>query len=293
VDEKDWACLATIFNEKNLTRAAEKLYISQPALTYRVRELEKTLGIKIFVKGKGAVKFTREGNLVAQYAKKMQLELNKLKEEIYEINQLKTGTLEISSGEILSHTELPDILSQFHQLHPNVKFNISSVNPSNILDRLSNAESHITIIRSELEWNGPKILLRKDPICVISKMAIAISDLPSIPRISMILTASSQKAIDKWWQNFFVTPPQIGMNVSKSETCIEMVKQGFGYAIYPLSSIQMRQLKDDLHVTVLRQKDGTPHELNLYAYYREESAEIKIVKRFITFLEQYFAAHKE
>lgn len=292
MDEKDWTCLATIFDENNLTRAAEKLYISQPALTYRIRELEKELDVKIFAKGKGNIKFTNEGMLLVQYARKMLIRLSKLKNELYQMNQPGGGILKISSGEYFAHTDLPDILSSFCQLHSNIKFSISSVNPNNILDKLISAESHITIIRSELDWNGPKLLLRKDPICVISKKPVCLTDLPKLPRVNFTLTVSSKKAVDEWWQESFSVPPFIGMSVNKSETCIEMVRQNFGYAINPLSANQIEQLQHDLYVMPLYRKDGTPYDLNLLAYYREDVAEIKIVKAFIKFLKQYFSVHK-
>jgi DNA-binding transcriptional LysR family regulator len=288
MDEKDWTCLAAIFDENNLTHASEKLYISQPALTYRIRKLEKELGIKIFVKGKGTVKFTKEGIVLAQYAKKMLAELCKLKDELFEMNQPGTGISKISSGEYFAHTELPNILSSFHQLYSDIKFSISSINPNNILEDLINAESHITIIRSELDWKGPKLLLRKDPICVISKKAISLTDLPKLPRINSVLTNSTKKAIEEWWQKCYSAPPLIGMSAFKSETCIEMVRQNFGYAIYPLSTAQRKQL-NDLCVIPVCYTDGTPHELCLFAYYREDCAEIKIVKTFIKFLKHYFA----
>lgn len=292
MDEKDWTCLATIFDEKNLTHAAEKLFISQPALTYRIRELEKELHIKIFVKGKGTVKFTTEGRLLAEYAKKMLVSFNNLKVELQEMNQLENCVLKIAAGEIFSHTELPNILTAFHQLHPTIKYNILSINPSNILENLINAECHMTIIRSKLDWGGPKLILRKDPVCVISKKPIALTDLPNLPRTDIALTSSTKKTIDEWWQEYFSVPPLIGMTVLRSETCLEMLKQDFGYAIYPLAPALIKLLQDDLCITPLQHKDGSPHELELFAYYREETAEIKIVKHFIKFLKHYFHLQK-
>lgn len=290
MDEKDWSSLITIFDEKSLTRAAKKLYISQPSLTYRIRELERELNIKIFVKGKGVVKFTKEGQLIAEYSKKMLLELNKLKEELCKISQPNTGILNITAGETFGHTELPDILSSFRELYPDIKFNVSSINPNNLLDSLVNADSHITIVRSDVDWNGPKLLLRKDPIYLISKMPITLKDLPKLPRINFILTTSTKKAIADWWQESFNQLPLIGMSVNRSETCLEMVRQRFGYAIAPLYLPQIKKLETELSLQPLRHNDDTLYEINLFAYYREEIAEIKIVKTFIKFLQQYFTA---
>lgn len=292
MDEKDWACIATIFDEKNLTHAAEKLFISQPALTYRIRELEKELHIKIFVKGKGMLKFTTEGCLLAEYAQKMLGSLNNLKVELQKISEPENCVLNIAAGEIFSHMELPNILAAFHQLQPTVKYNILSINPGNILESLINAECHMTIIRSKLDWGGPKLVLRKDPVCVISKRPIAIKDLPHLPRINVVLTASSKRAIDEWWQEYFSVPPQIEMTVPRTETCLEMLKQDFGYAIYPLGPTLLNLLQNDLCITPLQHKDGSPHELELFAYYREDTAQIKIVKHFIKFLKHHFHLQK-
>lgn len=290
MDEKDWTCLNTIFDKKNLTRASEILYISQPALTYRIRELEKELSIKIFIKGKGTVKFTKEGHLLVEYAKKMLVELNKLKDELHKMNQPGNGILNITVGETFSHAELPDILSNFHQLYPNIKFNITSINPHNILDNLANAKSHITIIRSELDWNDPQLLLRKDPICIISKKPLLLKNLPKYPRINFLLTTSTKKAVDDWWQEHFSVPPLIGMSVCQSESCLEMVRQNLGYAIGPLYPSQAASLQNELQVMTLQHKDGTPFKINLVAYYRQEVGKMEIVKTFINFLKQHYSA---
>ena len=53
MDTKDWIVLKTISDERSLTKAAERLYLSQPALTYRLRNLEKEFGVTILTRGPG------------------------------------------------------------------------------------------------------------------------------------------------------------------------------------------------------------------------------------------------
>lgn len=292
MNEKDWTFLTTIYNEANLTHAAEKLYISQPALTYRIRELEKELNIKIFIKGKGSVKFTKEGVLLVEYAKSMLIELSKLKDQLYEMTQPGTGLLKISAGENFARTELPEILSKFHQLHPNIQFSISSINLNHILDSLVHAESHLAIIGSDMDWNDSKLLLKTYPIYLAAKEAIAFTDLPKLPRIIFNTSASTKKLNDDLWQEYFSVPPTISMKVNKLETCAEMIKQGFGYAFIPINATLMKDLQQDLYMTPLYHKDGTPHQINCFAYYRKEVMNITAVKTFINFLKQYFVLER-
>jgi len=289
VDERDWICLSTIFDEENMTRASKTLYISQPVLTYHIRELEKELGIKIFVKGKGSIKFTKEGRFLVHYAKNMLAELKNLKSGLHNMKQPENEIVPLAVGETFSHVELPDILTKFHQSHPNIRFNVTPINPDSILDSLSNADSYITIIRSELPWNGPRLLLRKDPVCIVSKNPVTLNELPKHPRITFFLTKSTKKIIDNWWQEQFSVAPMVGMNVSKSDTCLEMVKRDLGYAIGPLYTSQFVALQQEMHVKPLFHK-GDPLELNLFAYYNKDVENIKCVKIFMDFLKDYYSA---
>lgn len=52
MEQKDWILLKTLHEEKNMTRTAEKLFVSQPSLSYRLKNLEGNLGVRIFLKQK-------------------------------------------------------------------------------------------------------------------------------------------------------------------------------------------------------------------------------------------------
>lgn len=52
MDEKDWRLLKVLHEEKNITKAAEKLFVSQPALSYRLKQLEEEFDMKLFFKRK-------------------------------------------------------------------------------------------------------------------------------------------------------------------------------------------------------------------------------------------------
>lgn len=52
MDQKDWFMLKTIFEEKNMTRSAEKLYVSQPSLSYRLKTSSQNLESRCFIKRK-------------------------------------------------------------------------------------------------------------------------------------------------------------------------------------------------------------------------------------------------
>ena len=67
--EKDWVLFKTIADEKNITKAAEKLYISQPAITYRIKMMEKEIGAKLLIRTSHGVLLTPEGECFLDYSR--------------------------------------------------------------------------------------------------------------------------------------------------------------------------------------------------------------------------------
>lgn len=71
MDQKDWKVLKLLHEEKNITKTAEKLFVSQPSLSYRLKNLEKEMGADIIFKTKTGIEFTSEGEYLVKYAKEM------------------------------------------------------------------------------------------------------------------------------------------------------------------------------------------------------------------------------
>ena len=93
--EKDWILFKTIADEKNITKAAEKLYISQPAITYRIKMMEKEIGAKLLIRTSHGVLLTPEGECFLDYSRDMTLALEKTKEKIQSVTNKVQGTLRL------------------------------------------------------------------------------------------------------------------------------------------------------------------------------------------------------
>ncbi|WP_309224997.1 LysR family transcriptional regulator [Paenibacillus sp. JMULE4] len=81
MDEKDFLLLKTLYTEKNISRTAEILYISQPAITYRIQNLEKYFNTPIISRGKKGVEFTAEGECLVKLADQILYEIRKKKKK--------------------------------------------------------------------------------------------------------------------------------------------------------------------------------------------------------------------
>ena len=286
MDEKDWDVLLAVYEEKNVTLAAQKLFVSQPALSYRLKQMEEEFQIQIFVKGKKQILFTKEGESLVQYAKKMKVEHLKLKDRLAELKQQVSGELRLTVSSNFAEYELPDLLKSFHDRFPNVQLNVHTEWSVHAFERLANEEAHIGIIRGDYNWDDAKILLSEDEVCIVSKKEFSLADLPHLPRISHRSGPDTKKIIDQWWQENFTAPPHISMEVGNVETCKKMVLKGLGYGILPKYILKEAEMAEGLFLYPLTLSNGQPILRKLWAFYREQSLELSVVKAFVEFLKE-------
>ena len=78
MEDRDWLILSILYKEKNITKTAQTLFISQPALTTRLQHIEKYFGVTIVHRTRKGVHFTSEGEFLAKAATKMLSHIRKI-----------------------------------------------------------------------------------------------------------------------------------------------------------------------------------------------------------------------
>ncbi|MFS0821982.1 LysR family transcriptional regulator [Bacillus sp. 1P02SD] len=281
MDSKDWTILKILYEEKNITRAAEKVYISQPALTYRIKSIEQELGVKIMFRTKKGIKFTKEGEFLIQYANNMLYNFQKVKDHLLNMNDTDGGMIRIGVSRNFARYMLPDILKDFLDENANVQFHVTTDLSQSILKMLEKDTINLAIVRGDNYWKEGKILLKRESLCIISREQINIEKLHELPRINFKTENDLQQTIERWWQQNYVKPCTVAMDIDNIETCIKMVTKGLGYAIVP--SIGLTEYPE-LHKIVLTDEDEEVIVRDTWLLYRLEDLEYPMIKKFISFI---------
>ena len=113
-----------VYEERSFTKAAEKLYISQPALSATIKKLEKDLGYPIFERSGKEVTPTYVGMKYLQAAEEIRVIRNNLEQEIDDLLQLRKGRIVLGSTTFISANVLPPMLKAFQQKNPGVEIEI-------------------------------------------------------------------------------------------------------------------------------------------------------------------------
>ncbi|AOC92564.1 putative HTH-type transcriptional regulator YraN [Bacillus amyloliquefaciens] len=187
MDEKDWVVLITLFEEKNMTKAAERLYMTQPALSYRLKNLEAQFGVRLF----------SEGEYLVEYAKEMLREFRKMKDDILNMSHEVSGVLRLGVSSNFAQYKLPAILKRFSDQYPSVQLHVNTGWSAKVMDLLHHSGVHLGIMRGNYDWQGEKQLLNEERLYLISKTEINSEDLPKLPMIYYQTDASLKSLIQK------------------------------------------------------------------------------------------------
>jgi DNA-binding transcriptional LysR family regulator len=110
----------TVAKEQSFSRAAEKLYRTQPAVSIAIRKLEESVGRPLLVRGARQVKLTDAGQLLRDYAERLVNLRDEIQKGMEDLSSLGRGELRLGVNESAIHALLP-ALARYRKLHPGVK----------------------------------------------------------------------------------------------------------------------------------------------------------------------------
>ncbi len=135
-----------VANCKSISKGAEKLMISQPAVTQSIQTLENELGGKIFIRTPKGVILTNEGKELYNYIKDGMTYFINGTNKFMSLKSLDYGILNIGSTTTISENYLMPYLKKFHDLYPNITINITNDLTDNLLKDLRNGNLDIVVM---------------------------------------------------------------------------------------------------------------------------------------------------
>ncbi|MFC4617176.1 LysR family transcriptional regulator [Camelliibacillus cellulosilyticus] len=277
----DMHILVVLAEEKNMRRAAERLFVSQPALSQRLQTIENDFGTALFIRSKRGLDLTPEGEKVAAFAKTMLKREDRLREEIATHESEVFGTLKLAVTSMIGQYWLPAVLKKFVTLYPLVKISLVTGWSSEILNHMYEAECHVGIIRGDPKWRGPKFHLFSDSLYLVDTEMTSLDDLDHYqkPFIQFKSDSTYYQEIQDWWYNHFQKPPERTIIVDQIDTCKQMALNGIGYAILPSTSLTERDR--GFYKIPLKDKNGKQLKRDNWLVTYEETSQLKQVKAFI------------
>lgn len=285
MDTSDWKILKVINEERSLTKAAERLYISQPSLTYRLNKLEKEFDITILNRHSTGVSFTIHGEYLLKYSEEMLEKLKFIKSTIQNMKEPVSGSVRLGISTVFAKFKLAHILKVYRNQFPSVEIDLKTGSSTLQLPSfLENDTVDIIIRRGDFNWSEKKHILFEEPCGIVSASPIEFSELPSIPWIQddSLQITSADKEFFQWWRSKFSSPvPNNIIQVNSIEACIQMVSEGLGWTILPKIHIANKR---SLYFYPLTSPQGQLLLQKTVMAYRTQSCKKPSVKSFVDFI---------
>ncbi len=136
--------------ERNFTRAAKKLFISQPSLSAAIKNLETDLGAPLFERMGASIEPTDVGKAYIEAAKKMKQAEEDFQEKLNDIHGLETGVINIGGTNYLSSSYImPAIIERFLSVYPKIKINLVEASSSKLNEYV--ADDRIDIVMDSID----------------------------------------------------------------------------------------------------------------------------------------------
>lgn len=135
-------------HELHFNRAAEKLFIVQPALTKQIKDLEEELGVLLFERTKRSVKLTPAGEFFRSRVENIIQQLEEAKNHVRWVEDGSKGELRIGYVGSCIHTFLPDLLSSLHEKYPHVQTYLNEMTSNSQLSAIQKGELDIAFLRN-------------------------------------------------------------------------------------------------------------------------------------------------
>lgn len=238
-----------VAKEKSFTKAANKLYINQSAVSIQVKKFEEILNSKLFDRSSKKIKLTYTGEALYKMAEEIFEKVKRAEKDIERIINLDKAKISIGASSVIGEPLLPLFMKKFIAEHEEIEYDITIATKPWLLKLLKEGELDIILIDEEhiIDSNLEVITVGSVPYVLVgSKEHTKIESVAKEPLISRKNIYNNEKAIsfleDKYHIYFNTKIPVLGnLGVIKG-----MVKEGIGNVILPYYSVYKEIQDGDL-----------------------------------------------
>jgi LysR family transcriptional regulator, transcriptional activator of the cysJI operon len=138
----------------NFRKAAEQLFLTQPAVTLQIKALENDLGTRLFDRTGGKITLTQQGLLLLDYAKKLASIATEAEQDLVRSEGSVSGELVLGASTTISQYVLPRLLGAFQNEYPKIHFSLRSGNTSDVVRGLTNGKVALGLIEGPARERG-------------------------------------------------------------------------------------------------------------------------------------------
>ena len=257
MDFREAELLTAVAEYGNITRAAEALYMSQPALSHYVNQAERKLGVKLFDRSTNPLTLTFAGEQYMEAMRKMMHMNQQLTRQFRDISQNMAGRLHVGIPRERGAYMLPPLLAQFGRLYPGIEVKVRTGNVEELQDALRKGRIDLlvapscgpefarefqteSLFQEELLLIGNRSMLTPDRFLPDHPDTIDLTRVADLPFYLLYKSHANRQVVDRLLKQHRIRP-RIALESASNITCYRLAAAGLGVSIVPEMTCKLVQ----------------------------------------------------
>lgn len=251
-----WNIFYEVATSRNISKASEKLHISQPAITKQIKNLEEYLNCKLFIRSQKGVLLTQEGRIIYDDIENALGLFQLAEKKIRATNELLSGKIRIGISTTLTKTYLMSFIRKFHTKYPNIIFEISTDPTSTLKLALKKGKIDFIVAKFsphlEDEFQYKKlgtmhdIFIANNDYKDLAIKKLSIEELINFPILLQKQPSSSRDCFDKYCKENHIKLKSV-MEIASSNLLIDFTKIGYGIGLVTKEYVKKELEKNELY----------------------------------------------
>jgi len=226
----------------SFTKAAEALFMTQPAVTFQIKQLEDQFSTRLFERGHGKISLTPSGEMVLQYAERILAMSDELEARLGEMTGEMRGPLLVGASTTIAEFILPRVLGEFNALYPQVRARLIVANSETIENQvgehtldigLIEGPAHLPDMQAEVCCDDELVVICAPDYPLAEEGEITPQLLRDYEFISREPGSGTREVTDNYFKAAGIPPEELKtlMELGSPEALKGVVATGLGYAI--------------------------------------------------------------
>jgi DNA-binding transcriptional LysR family regulator len=250
----------TVARQLSFTKAAEQLFMTQPAVTFQVKQLEEHFNTRLFERSHGKIALTLTGRLVMEYAGKILGLSDEMETRVGEVTGSMSGPLLLGASTTIAEFMLPQILGEFKARHPQVQARMTVANSETIENRVADysidlglieSPSHLPALHTEVCCDDELVMICAPGHKLAKSSSVTPQQVILEPYVSRESGSGTREFADNYLRRCKVSPEDLNivMELGSPEAIKGVVETGIGVSIVSHATI-VKELKLGVLVAV-------------------------------------------
>ncbi|MEN9225025.1 MAG: LysR substrate-binding domain-containing protein [Thermostichus sp. HHBFW_bins_43] len=254
-----------IAQQGSFRRAADSLFVSQPAVSLQIQNLERQLGVVLFDRGGRKVQLTDAGQILVQYSERILKLCRETTQALADLQDMRRGHLVLGASQTVGTYVMPSLIAQYRRSYPQISVQLLVQSTRRIAQKLVEGQLDVAIVGGEIPFDLQKSLkvmaLAEDEYVLVSapgfalhqgaattsatstqedtNLSASLQDLLRLPFITLDPQSSTRQTIDRVLNRHGINPAELDvqLELSSVEAIKNAVQAGLGVAFLSVVAV--------------------------------------------------------